>query len=115
MKSRTHKPKFDRKRVFYDAKRFALVGVPYPVALKEAWRAEKFRVLKRLLATGVVEFQFQEAGKQVQRIVGTTMPHLLPADQRVAPKSEMAYVRVYDTTLEAWRKINSSTSDIEFV
>jgi len=113
--NKSKKIKYNRKRVFYDAKRFALVGVPYPVALVEAWRAEKFRTLKLMLSTGLVEFTFQAAGKAVQKVIGTTMPHAIPAKQRIAPKSEVAYVKVFDTQLEAWRSINSSTSDIEIL
>jgi len=108
------KAKYNRKRVYYDAKRFSLVGVPYPIALKEAWRAEKFRVLKQMLATGLVEFSFKQAGAQMQKLTGTTMPHAIPIVDRTPVKHQFPYVRVYDTKLHAWQNINTSTADIQF-
>jgi hypothetical protein len=110
------KPKCNRKRVLYDAKRFALVGVPYSIALKEAWRVEKFRVLKQMLATGIVEFRFKQAGAAMQRMTGTTMPHAIPKQARALPiVDRRAYVSVFDTEQGAWRNLNVSTVDLEFV
>jgi len=109
------KPKYNRKRVMYDARRFALVGVPYSIALKEAWRAEKFRVLKKMLSTGLVEFSFRQAGAHMQKVIGTTVPHAIPKKARALPKSNSAFVSVYDTQLAAWRSINTSLTEISIL
>lgn len=111
--------KYDRARVIADAKRFTYVGVPYSVALKEAWRAEKLRVLKRMLAAGVVEFTFKEAGAQVQRVIGTMVPHLIPAKQKATKPTRTTpietHVAVYDTKEDKWKQLNVSTADIEIL
>lgn len=112
------KHKYDRARVISDAKRFTYVGVPYSVALKEAWRAEKLRVLKRLLASGIVEFTLREAGKAVKKVTATTVPHLIPAAKRqIMPKitSIDPYVHIYDTKEDKWTRLNNSTADVEIV
>lgn len=112
------KIKYDRARIALEAKRFTYVGVPYSVALKEAWRAEKLRVLKRLLASGVVEFRLREAGKLIRDIAATTVPHLIPINKRqLLPRKVSTtdpYVRIYDTKEDKWTTLNNSTADIEF-
>lgn len=113
------KVKYDRARVNRDAKRLTLVGVPLSVAMRESWRAEKLRVLKRMLASGVVEFTFKEAGKQLQRtIAGTTVPHLIPKDKlQNMPARESVrnpFLYVYDTKSDNWTPLNRSKVEIEF-
>lgn len=107
------KSPFDRKKILNDAKRFAIIGVPYSVALKHAWREEKLRILKRKLASGIVEFQLKEAGKELTKVFGTTVPHLVPADKRQHTPAGAPYFQLFDTKLQAWRSINKTTADIE--
>jgi len=111
------KIKYNRAKITSDAKRFTLVGVPYSVALKESWRAEKLRVLKRMLASGVVEFTLREAGNVVKKITATTVPHLIPAAKRLERPAKLAivdpFVHVYDTVEDKWTKLNNSTAEIE--
>lgn len=110
------KVKYDKKRVLRDAYKFVLVGVPQEIALEESWRAEKIRVLKRMMATGIVEFNLKEAGKQVQHLIGTTAPHLIPKKNKtIIPKFEGAYVNLFDTEHKAWRRINKSIAEIEIL
>lgn len=110
------KIKYNRAKITSDAKRFTLVGVPYSVALKESWRAEKLRVLKRMLASGVVEFSLREAGAVMRKMTATTVPHLIPAAKRqIFPKRTAGdlYVRIYDTKEDKWTMLNNSTAEVE--
>ena len=101
------KPKYDRSKVIIQATRFTFVGIPFKVAMKEAWKEEKLRVLKAMLRSGVVQFTFKTAAQQLRKAKGTTCKKKIP---NIPPPLDVKTLfNFYDVKKQGWRKFEKNS------